>query len=107
MLIYHQVEVVCRLVPLVLHVRVGVELGFLDSHDLPVDPLSSGFHIWPNKTLGSDVRNVKRLVLVWTRPLVNCVALAKPLFLSGPLFHLEMKGLDSICDFQTGCHGTL
>ncbi|XP_036765218.2 peroxisomal coenzyme A diphosphatase NUDT7 isoform X1 [Manis pentadactyla] len=49
----HQVEVVCRLVPVVLDVRVGVEMGFLDSHELPVDPLSSGIHIWPNKTLGS------------------------------------------------------
>lgn len=58
-----QVEVVCRLVPPPLDVRLGMELGFLDTHEVPVRPLSSGFHIWPNMTLESAVHRVKRLIL--------------------------------------------
>lgn len=59
-----QVEVVCRLVPQPLDVRLGMELGFLDTHEVPVRPLSSGFHVWPNMTLESAIHRVKRLVLV-------------------------------------------
>lgn len=64
----HQVEVVCCLVPYLLDVRVGVELGFLDSPELPMDPLSKR---WPNMTFERLYIRVKRLVLVWTLPLVS------------------------------------
>ncbi|XP_037672233.1 peroxisomal coenzyme A diphosphatase NUDT7 isoform X1 [Choloepus didactylus] len=37
----HQVEVVCRLVPYLLDVRVAVELGFSDSHERPSGSPSS------------------------------------------------------------------
>lgn len=103
----HQVEVVCRLVPLLIEVRLGMELGFLDSPELTVDPPSSGSHTW-QRTLQSAVPIVERLIRVWTLPLVSSEALGEPLFLSGSLLpHLEKKKLSSIHGFQTGCPGTL
>lgn len=75
----HQVEVVCRLVPLLIEVRLGMELGFLDSPELTVDPPSSGSHTW-QRTLQSAVPIVKRLIRMWILPLVSSEALGEPLF---------------------------
>lgn len=86
----HQVEVVSRLVPYLLDVRVGMELGSLDPREPPGEPLSSG---WPHVTFEGAGHRVKRLVLTWTWPLMSKVALGKSLFLSGPLApHPEMEG---------------
>ena len=89
----HQVEVVCCLMPLPFDVRLGVELACLDSRELAVDRLSSGPH---------DPTTLKHAVQ--SQETGSCVDFAP----TGPLLpHPEMKGLNAISGFQTGCCGTL